>query len=109
MKSSQRRLLNLEDKLKEKQELCIAIFWVRKGPEEEDSEKQRTEFKEYFKDLPDEKYYQTLAMEAPEKTYEDFMQYVRKGRSFEQWWSLQTIKGIPCNDYKDALKELKKS
>lgn len=106
MKSFHKRLEELENT--NQPEVCCAFFWVRKGHEKEDVELQKLELKEFCKDLPNETYYQVFNYGDPDETYESFMQRIRKERTLEQWWKWQTIRGVPCRDYKDAWKSLKK-
>lgn len=108
MKSIQKRLSMLEEMQKGKRELCIAFFWVRRGHEEQDEVRQKAELKECYNDLPKETYYQLFSLDAPEETYENFVLRIRKKRTLEQWWKEQTIRGVPCNDYIDVSKRLKK-
>lgn len=74
----------------------------------EDIEVQKIELKEFCKDLPNETYYQVFNYGDPDETYESFMKQIRKERTLEQWWKQQIIRGVPCRDYKDAWKNLKK-
>lgn len=106
MKPILKRLLDLEEKQKEPKELCIFFFWVREGYEEEDVMKQKMEYTKLFKDLPVDTFYQIFTLRTEEMTYGDFMQNIRKQRSPEQWCKSQTIRGVPCNDYKDVVKKL---
>ena len=108
MKSFQKRLLELEESSRERNELFIAIFWVRLGYEEEDIERQKMELKQFYKDLPKESFHQTFILDSNGMSYDDFMQYIRKQLTTEEWWKKQVIRGIPCNDYREGLKKLKK-
>jgi len=106
MRSIQKRLEVLEQI--EQQEICCAFFWVRRGHEESDKDRQKTELREFNQTLPEETYYLMFRYGNQNETYEDFMHRIRKGRTNEMWWKQQTIRGVPCQDYKDAWKNLKK-
>lgn len=106
MRSIQKRLEALEKV--DLVEICCAFFWVRQGHEEEDEQQQKSELREFDKDLPENTYYQIFRYGAQDETYEDFMYRVRRGCTDEQWWRQQTIRGVPCRDYKDDWKDLKK-
>lgn len=54
MRSFQKRLEVLE-KIN-RHEICCAFFWVRKGHEKEDEERQKLELTESYKDLSNETY-----------------------------------------------------
>ena len=106
MRSIQKRLEDLETI--NRQEICCTILWVRRGCEEEDEKRQILELKEWCKDLPSETYYQMFGYGEPSETYEDFMQRLRKEITLDQWWKQYTIRGVPCRDYKEDWKKLKK-
>jgi hypothetical protein len=72
-----------------------AYFSVQKGHEAEDFKKQKGELIQYWGDCPPQTQYCIAAFDAPNETYESFMEYRRKGKTFGAWWSLSTLRGIP--------------
>ena len=107
-KTIQRRLAEIEESQKERKQVCVAFFCVRREHEDEDVERQKLELKEFLGMLPAEVYFQVWPANAPGMTYESFIQKIRMNRSFNEWWEQFTVIGIPCREYKDAFAKLKK-
>lgn len=76
-------------------EICWAYFSVRKGHEDEDFKKQKAELMQYWGDCPPQTQYCVATFDALDETYDSFMLQRRKGKTFKEWWSLSTLRGIP--------------